>query len=117
MKSLLLDRTTWDLVLDGNGNIAVCSEPYSVLQDVACAVRVFLGECYYDTSQGIPYTQKILGQYQSITIFKEQVRQIALGVPGVSDAQVALNGMDAARRLTGAIIITTPDGTTDSVGF
>jgi S-methylmethionine-dependent homocysteine/selenocysteine methylase len=29
MKSLLLDRDAWDLVLDANGNIAACWEPYA----------------------------------------------------------------------------------------
>ena len=61
MKTLLLDRTAWDLCLDSNGNIALASEPYSLAQDVASAVRLFLGECYYDTTKGIPYWTEVLG--------------------------------------------------------
>ncbi|AJJ19826.1 hypothetical protein [Yersinia intermedia] len=53
--TLLLDRTAWDLVLDANGDIAMASLPYSIAQDVASAIKTFIGECWYDTSQGVPY--------------------------------------------------------------
>ncbi|MFT8720684.1 hypothetical protein [Acetobacter sp.] len=115
MTSLLLDRTTWDLVLDSAGNMAVCSAPYSVIQDVACALRVFLGECYYDTTKGLPYMQNILGQYQSISVFREQARQVAMSVSGVSDAQVVLTGINAKRQLAGFVVVATSDGTVSSV--
>ena len=35
--TLLLDRTVWDLLLDGSGNIAIATEPYATAQDVASA--------------------------------------------------------------------------------
>ena len=60
MKSLLLDRGAWDLVLDAEGNIAVCEEPYSIAQDVACACRTFKGELIYDVNDGVPYFSEIL---------------------------------------------------------
>ena len=60
--TLLLDQSAWDLVLDINGNIALAGTPYSYAQDVASAVRTFLGECWYDTSLGLPYWQQILGK-------------------------------------------------------
>lgn len=34
MNTLLLDRTTWDLLLDHDGNIAVASSAYAVGQDM-----------------------------------------------------------------------------------
>jgi hypothetical protein len=39
MSSLLLDIDVWDLVLDANGDIALAQPPYSLAQDVACAVH------------------------------------------------------------------------------
>jgi len=63
-KTLLLDRTVWDLVLDSNGDIALASPPYALEQDVASAVRLFLGELWYDTTKGIPYLKKFLGNYR-----------------------------------------------------
>ena len=43
MNTLLLDTLRWDLCLDVHGNIAVASDPYSVAQDVASAIRTFSG--------------------------------------------------------------------------
>ena len=47
--TLLLDRTTWDLCLDANGNIAMATGPYAIAQDVASAVRL-----WHDTTKGVP---------------------------------------------------------------
>ncbi len=61
MKTLLLDRSTWDFVLDANGNIAVASDPYSQAQDAASEIKTFSGAVYYDTRMGLPYWRDILG--------------------------------------------------------
>jgi len=39
MKTMLLNPQTWDLTLDVDGNIALASNPYSVAQDIASAIR------------------------------------------------------------------------------
>ena len=61
MNTLLLDTVAWDLVLDSNGNIALAQPPYATAQDVASAIRLFLGELWYDQTQGVPYWQQFLG--------------------------------------------------------
>src|ERR1700730_16212385 len=58
----LLDWETGDSCLDAAGNIAVASAPYSIAQDVATQLSAFLGECWYDTTQGVPYWQQVLGK-------------------------------------------------------
>ena len=58
MNTLLLDASAWDLVLDANGDIALAAPPYAVAQDVASAISLFLGELWYDTTQGVPYFQR-----------------------------------------------------------
>lgn len=85
--TMLLDQTLWDLVTDTSGNWAVASEPYSVAQDVASAIKTFLGECYYDTTIGIPYFQQILGQFPSLQFLRAQFVGAALTVPLVTSAQ------------------------------
>ncbi|GAB6854469.1 hypothetical protein [Asaia astilbis] len=109
MKSLLLDRTTWDLVVDRKGNLAICTEPYSVLQDVSCAIRVFLGECYYDTAKGIPYKTQVLGIQQSAAIFQRLAEAVAKTVPLVKDASCIVSNVGADRRLSGVmqVVLTT----------
>jgi hypothetical protein len=114
--TLLLDQTVWDLVLDVNGNIALAGAPYSVAQDVASATRTFLGECWYDTSQGIPYWQQILGEFPPLQYVAEQIQNSALTVPNVVAAKVAFTSFQN-RSLTGQIQIIDTDGATNNVAF
>lgn len=117
MSTLLLDRSTWDLVLDSGGNLALATASYAVTQDVSCAVRVFAGECWYNTGTGLPYRQNILGVAQSASVFRAQAQAVAQAVPGVAIARCIITALGVDRRLSGAILITTTDGTTQSAGF
>lgn len=105
MKTLLLDRTKWDLVIDVDGNIAVASDPYSQAQDAASEIKTFLGEVYYDTSKGIPYWTQILAQWPSAALVKQKLAAAALLVPGVETATVFLEGLGADRVLRGQVQI------------
>lgn len=115
--TLLLDRTSWDLVADASGNVAMASVPYAPVQDVASAVRVFQGECWYDTNLGLPYLANILGRTQSAPVFRADVEDAAKTVPLVDAAQCVLTQITVERRLSGQILLTLTDGTTQSVGF
>lgn len=115
-KTLLLDVVAWDLVLDLNGNIAVASNPYALAQDAASAIRLFLGELWYDTTQGVPYFQGILGQAPNIALMKSQFAKAALTVPGVTAAKVFISGIHG-RRVTGQVQITDKTGATTAATF
>ncbi|MCP1214143.1 hypothetical protein [Acetobacter okinawensis] len=117
MNTLLLDRTTWDLLLDHDGNIAVASSAYAIGQDISSAVRVFQGECYYDTDQGMPYRANILGKDQSLTVFQSQAEQVAATVPDVAEARCVVSALSYERAISGVILFTTTDGTTSNVGL
>lgn len=114
--TLLLDQSAWDLVLDANGNIAIGGAPYSIAQDVASAVRTFLGECWYDQSLGLPYWQGILGHLPPMLFVKKQIEAAALSVPNVVSAKVVFSAF-SNRELSGQIQITDTDGNTQTVGF
>ena len=114
--TLLLDQTAWDLVLDSAGNIALAGAPYSIAQDVASAVRTFLGECWYDTTQGMPYWQEILGQLPPLSLVKHKIETVAMTVPNVVSA-VATFTKFSDRALEGAIQITDTDSTVSTVYF
>lgn len=102
MRTLLLDRTLWDLTKDSAGNIAVASEPYSVAQDVSSAARLFLGEAWYNTTRGVPYFQSVLGQFPPLALMKALWRRAALTVPLAKTAAVFVERV-AAREVTGQI--------------
>lgn len=111
MNTLLLDRTTWDLVVDAARNIAVASDPYSKAQDVASACRLFQGELYYDTASGVPYFGRILGKLFSPAFIKAQYRLAAQRVDGVANAQCFLDAV-TDRVITGQVQFNDESGNT-----
>lgn len=115
-KTMLLDQTAWDLVLDANGDIACAADPYSIAQDVASAVRTFLGECWYDTTQGIPYSQQILGESPPLSLVKSQVEAAAKTVPNVDTAECTIVTY-TDRAITGRVEVTDSLGNTTTATF
>ena len=114
--TLLLDTATWDLTVDAAGDIAMASPVYSVAQDVASAIRVFLGECYYDTTLGIPYSQRILSYPLNPSFIKQQIQRVALTVPGVLQAVCYISSF-TERAVTGQVQVTTNQSVTIPVNF
>lgn len=96
---------SWDVVLDAAGNWRLTDPDSSIAQDVASAIRTFLGECWYDTSLGLPYFQQILGRRPPRSLVVDQVRQAALTVPDVATAQVTFLGLKD-RAVTGTVLVT-----------
>ena len=115
--TLLLDTQTWDLVVDNYGNIAVADEPYALAQDAASACRLFRGELWYDTSQGVPYWQAILGQMPPLAYIKAQLAAAASSVPNVRSAQVFIANITQDRLVSGQVQITGPTGQIVGVNF
>ena len=116
MNTLLLDQTTWDLVLDANGNIALASEPYSIAQDVASAIKLFSGELWYDSAKGVPYFLQILGEYPPTSLVKAELAKAALTVPQVVKARV-INLRMKGRELSGIVEVIDDKGKTNNVSF
>ena len=102
--ALLLDRTVWDICLNSSGQIALATEPYSVSQSICCAIRTFQGECWYDTTIGVPYSL-ILGQLPPIEFVKAQLVKAALTVPDVLSATCYITSFQG-RTLEGQIQFT-----------
>jgi hypothetical protein len=113
--TLLLDAVTWDWVVDANGNWAVAGEPYSQAQDAASAIRLKLGELYYDTTIGVPYDQ-ILGVGTNLPLLKESLVAAAMTVPGITKAVVFITSV-VDRTVSGQVQITTQSGLTAAAAF
>jgi hypothetical protein len=114
MKSLLLDRGVWDLVLDNKGNIAAASDPYRIAQDVASAIKLFQGELWYDTTKGVPYWGQILGEMPPIELIKARFVAAALTVPGVATAVCYIDSIEG-REVKGQVIINDIAGHTSNI--
>jgi len=116
VKTLLLDTLTWDLCLDRAGNIAVADDPYAQAQDASSAIRTFQGECYYDTSLGVPYFAQILGKFPSLALLKAKFSAAALTVPGVVKARCFISNFED-RQVNGQVEILNSKGVRSFVGF
>ncbi|WP_235012297.1 hypothetical protein [Caballeronia catudaia] len=104
------------MCLDAAGDIACATDPYQVAQDVASAIRTFRGECFYDTTLGIPYWQAVLSQLPPASFIRSELVKAALTVPNVAAAsvtQLVLND----RQVTGEIDVTDTSGNTQTAAF
>lgn len=108
--TLLLDVVAWDMCLDAKGNWAFALPPYAVIQSVASACKLFLGELYFDTSKGVPYFADVFGVPYPLALLKSDLVAAALTVPGVLAAVVYLDAI-ADRHVTGQVQVETPFGT------
>ena len=115
-ETLLLDTVKWDLALDTAGNIAVATEPYAQAQDAASAIKTFEGECYYDTTKGIPYFEQILGHSPPVSLMKAYINEAALTVPGVVSSQCYITDW-SNRKVSGQVQITNTSGVVTATGF
>jgi hypothetical protein len=115
MNSLLLDVNTWDLTLNEFNNIAVAKGAYAMAQNVACAVRLFLGEQYYQTDTGIPYNN-ILGKAVPLSYLQGLIEKQALTVVGVVSARCIIDDF-SSRKITGRILFTDLEGAENGISF
>ena len=115
MNTLYLTPSGWDLTLDASGNIAMASEPYALAQDAASACRTFIGECWYDTTIGVPYWQDILGLAPPLQLLKQYLIDAALTVPGIVDAQVYIT--QVGRAISGQVQVTDTAGNLSAANF
>ena len=116
MNSLYLDPDTWDLTIDASSDIAMASDPYSLAQNAATAIRTFLGECWYDTTLGVPYFTEILGQLPPLELVKSKLVAAALTVADVVDAQVFISSF-TNRQISGQVQVTNTAGVLSTAGF
>ena len=114
--TLLLNPDTWDLMVDANGNIALAKEPYALAQDVASSGKLFQGELYYDTTQGVPYWQSILGKFPPLQLIKNAYVLAALTVPNIVAAICFITKIED-RALQGQIQSTDVNGNIISSRF
>ena len=121
--TILLDQLSWDLVVDLNGNIAMASAPYALAQDAASAIKLFRGELWYDTTQGVKYYRagaaydgSILNEQPPLSVAKTEFNKAALTVPGVVAAQTFIASV-IGRKLAGQVQITDKTGGLSAVRF
>lgn len=117
MKTLLLNPQTWDLTKDASGNIATATNPYSLAQDAASAIKTFLTEVWYDTTQGVPYFEEILGRQANIALIKAKLEAAALASsPEIVATQVFITSI-VSRNVRGQVQVTDEAGVITAAAF
>lgn len=115
--TLLLDIESWDLVVNAANNIAVAGEPYSLAQDAASAIRMWLAEYFWDNTLGVHYLQQIFGQATPpLTLLKELLQNAALTVPDVASAQVFISSFNN-RGISGQVQVISTSGQASAASF
>ncbi|CNF28452.1 Uncharacterised protein [Yersinia nurmii] len=114
-RTLTLDPNTWDLTLDGQGNMAIADISYAVAQDVASACLVFSGECYYDNTLGIPWKDDVLGSRPPAGFIAKKMEGEAKKLSVVSQALATVFFDKNTRQTRGAIRVTDRDGNQSQV--
>lgn len=111
-RNMQLDTSTWDLMLDGSGNLAITDGSLSVAQDVASSCLVFSGECYYDTTLGIPWKAEVLGKRPTPGFIQHKMQAEARKLPIVDQAMASIFFDKTTRTMRGAIRVTDIYGNT-----
>lgn len=111
-RTLLLNRTTWDVTLDGSGRIALAGEDYATAQNVANEARLFISDAYFIQDQGIPHFAVDLGRRINTSVLRSYLRRAAMRSPDVKEVlEVNIISIDPkTRMLSGDIKFTTVEG-------
>ncbi len=101
---------SWDLTVDGLGNIASATGSEAVAQDVASACRTVQGELFYDTSIGVPYPTLVWGKTFVPQLVRSLLEDAAKTVPGVVQAQATIALDSRSRILSGDVSVIDENG-------
>lgn len=116
MKTILLDVSAWDLLLDAHGDIAVASDPYSRAQDAASAIKTRKGEPWYDTTLGVRYKLILGASPPPLELMKTEFIAAAMTVPGVVAAQCFISSV-TNREVRGQVQVTDKSGVITAAAF
>lgn len=116
-RSFLLNDS-WDITLDGAGNIATTSGRYCDAQNVANAVRLFTNDAYLAQTKGVPHFSLDLGIKPALSEVRAVYRTTAMEVENIRDVTVHIEGLDTdTRSMTGRIEATRTNGDSVLVEF
>ena len=117
MANTLMLNDKWDIYVDEAGNIATVTEDYAIAQNIANAVRLFVGDAYFEQTRGVPYLTEVFskktGISQSVVI--NRWRNAALTVEGVTACEPQPVYDNDGRLIGGTILATTINGTNVTV--
>jgi hypothetical protein len=113
-----VDTAIRDLALDANddtyllnGDLVFVSGVEGIASDLRSRLQTFAGECFLDTSLGVPWLEKVLGHKPTPGELQAIFRSVILETPGVLSVQ-RLDVSTTARVLSVSFRATTATGAT-----
>ncbi len=102
----------------GEGDLDITRGRFSLVggieekrQKIENRLGLALGEWFLDTREGAPWLQSILGSKNpDFQIIKRVLRSVIVSVPGIDDARINLEPLDANRQLTGTWVAIDSEG-------
>jgi hypothetical protein len=119
LSSLALNPSTFSLTLDSSGNIAVLTGAAAMAQDAACAIQEYLGENYWDVTQGVDWLGRILGVNPppSLALLKQLLQAPAVASnANIAAAQIFISSFNN-RSITGQVQVVSVTGETGVANF
>jgi hypothetical protein len=117
MDSLNITNDTNDLFVDSSGNIAIATGSFALALNAACAIRTFSGECWFNSTLGIPYFASILGKNPPIEYLRSQLSTTGLNAdPDIKSATVYFTRI-TDRKLSGQVQVSTSTGNVATSSF
>jgi len=106
---LLLDPVTHDLDLSGL-NLHIAQDSQATAQRLKVRLKLFKGEWFLDTTQGIPYYQNILLKAPDLNLARSTLRTAISTVPHVTSIKTFDFDLDSpTRTLTTNFSVTCDD--------
>ncbi|KAB1581169.1 hypothetical protein [Serratia marcescens] len=114
-KTFYLNPDSWDLQLDGNGDLRIASGPLAIAQDVASACLTFQREVWFDNTLGVPWKEDVLGERPPPGLIQRRLEVEALRIDGVVAARAMLITDRKTRQTRGLITTTDNRGQTTEI--
>jgi hypothetical protein len=109
--SLALNES-WDIFLDGAGNIAQYQGALATAQNLANECRLFTRDAYFQQDRGIPhYLLELGGKTPVKPLLRTYIKRACLGIPDILEIKkIELEEFDEENRtLSGHIQVTTQE--------
>ena len=105
LRDVLIDQNTGDLVVP----IVWITGADAIAQLCRRRIKTFYGELFDDSTRGVKWTQRILGQKNPASVIDSELRQSILGCPGITGITSLSVSLDSGTRSGAVDFVATSD--------
>lgn len=98
MYDIALSAESHDLLLTEDNDLKLINNAERIAQQIKITLKFFLGEWFLDTSQGVPYLERVLVKSPNMNHIRAIFRERILDVPGVTAVSSLTLTLDRQKR-------------------